>query len=62
MLENFDRNLQKYAELVVKVWVNLQPTQRLLDPRPNCAAPLVEKVTASAYQAGARPRYGAFGL
>ena len=54
MLENFDRNLQKYADLVVNMWINLQPTQRLLIRAPIEAAPLVEKVTISAYQAGAR--------
>ena len=54
MLENFENNLQKYAELAVKIWINLQPTQRLLIRAPIEAAPLVEKVTASAYQAGAR--------
>lgn len=54
MLENFEKHLQTYADLAVKIWINLQPTQRLLIRAPIEAAPLVEKVTASAYQAGAR--------
>jgi aminopeptidase len=54
MLENFDYKLQKYAELLVKVWINLQPGQQLLVRASIETAPLVEKVTACAYQAGAR--------
>jgi len=54
MMENFDQYLQKYADIAIRMWVNLQPTQRLLIRAPIQAAPLVEKLTISAYQAGAR--------
>ena len=47
--------LNKYAELTVKVGLNLQPGQRLLIVRaPIQVAPLVRAIAASAYQAGAR--------
>jgi len=47
--------LQKYAELTVRVGLNLQPGQRLLIMKaPIQAAPLVREITTSAYQAGAR--------
>lgn len=54
MIENFEQKLEKYADLVVKIWVNLQPSQRLLIRAPIQAAPLVEKITVSAYKAGGR--------
>jgi aminopeptidase len=54
MLPDFELNLKKYAELLVKIGVNLQPRQRLLIYAPLPSAPLVEQVTISAYQAGAR--------
>ena len=57
----FDRMLRAYAELTVKVGLNLQPHQRLLIIGPvangGCsleAAPLVRQITAAAYDAGAR--------
>ena len=53
--------LRAYAELTVKVGLNLQPRQRLLIIGPvangGCsleAAPLVRQITAAAYDAGAR--------
>jgi len=54
MLPNFDANLQKYAELLVKVGLNVQPQQRVLIFAPLPAAPLVEQIVISAYQNGAR--------
>jgi aminopeptidase len=51
---DFEQNLQKYAELALKVGVNLQPNQRLVIVAPLEAAPLVRLVTTSAYQAGCR--------
>jgi aminopeptidase len=62
MSSEFERNLEKYAEVIVKVGLNLQPGQRLLIGVPvfgMCGtplelAPLVRLVTAKAYQAGAR--------
>ncbi len=57
----FDDRLRAYAELTVKIGLNLQPRQRLLIIGPvangGCsleAAPLVRQITAAAYDAGAR--------
>jgi aminopeptidase len=59
--DDFDRTLQAYAELTVKIGLNIQPTQRLLIIGPIAnggvsleAAPLVRHITAAAYAAGAR--------
>jgi aminopeptidase len=53
--------LATYGELAVKIALNLQPHQRLLIVGPIAnggasldAAPLVRKITESAYRAGAR--------
>jgi aminopeptidase len=54
MLPNFEAHLQKYAELIVKVGLNLQPNQRLLIVAPLPAAPLVHHVATCAYRQGAR--------
>ena len=61
MPTDFERMLRTYAELTVKVGLNLQPHQRLLIIGPvangGCAleaAPLVRHITAAAYDAGAR--------
>jgi aminopeptidase len=54
MLPNFEANLQKYAELIVKVGLNLQANQRLLIVAPLPAAPLARQVATDAYQNGAR--------
>jgi aminopeptidase len=52
---DFQQTLQKYAELTVKVGLNLQSGQRLLIMKaPLEAAPLVREIASSAYQAGAR--------
>jgi aminopeptidase len=58
---DFERNLEKYAQVIVKVGLNLQPGQRLLigssrfgRETPFEAAPLVRQVAAKAYQVGAR--------
>ncbi|MCH7662985.1 MAG: aminopeptidase [Chloroflexi bacterium] len=60
-MENFDRNLEKYADVIVKVGLNLQPGQRLLvsstalfDGASLEAAALIRLVTKSAYKLGAR--------
>ena len=57
----FDQRLRTYAELAVRVGLNLQPHQRLLIIGPLAnggasleAAPLVRHITAAAYAAGAR--------
>ena len=61
MAIDLDRMLRAYAELTVKIGLNLQPHQRLLIIGPvangGCsleAAPLVRQITAAAYDAGAR--------
>src|SRR5512135_28915 len=54
MLPNFDVHLEKYAELIVKIGLNLQAGQRLLIIAPVPAAPLVQQIARCAYQNGAR--------
>ncbi len=62
MSSEFEQNLEKYAEVIIKVGLNLQPGQRLLIGAPLFAtrgvslelAPLVRLITIKAYQAGAR--------
>jgi aminopeptidase len=61
MSYDFQQMLLKYAELTVRVGLNLQPGQRLVigDPLfnfgvPIQVAPLVRLIAASAYKAGAR--------
>ena len=61
MPSEFEQNLEKYAQVVVKVGLNLQPGQRLLIGTPVGgalapleAAPFVRLIAAQAYQAGAR--------
>ncbi len=61
MTSDFDNKLEKYAEVIVKVGLNLQPGQRLLIGPPFHGilgvpielAPLVRKIVSKAYQAGA---------
>lgn len=63
MPSEFEQNLDKYAEVVIRVGLNLQPRQRLLImgyPQagiygsPLELAPLVRLIVAKAYQVGAR--------
>jgi aminopeptidase len=62
VIGEFERNLEKYAEVLVKVGLNLQPGQRLIigapffgiDGTPLEAYPLVRKIAKTAYQAGAK--------
>jgi aminopeptidase len=52
---SFEQKLQRYAELTVKVGLNLQPGQKLVIVAYSLdTAPLVREVTASAYQNGCR--------
>lgn len=53
MTDSFEQSLQKYAEIIIHVGLNLQPGQRLVIQTPVEASPLVRLVTAQAYQAGA---------
>jgi len=58
----FKENLEKYAEVILKIGLNLQPNQRLLiggggissDGVPFEAASLIRIITKKAYQMGAR--------
>ncbi len=62
MSSEFEQKLEKYADVILKVGLNLQPGQRLLiggptvgaDGVPIEAAPLVRKIAKKAYQMGAR--------
>ncbi len=61
MNSDFENKLEKYAEVIVKVGLNIQPGQRLLIGPPFNGilgvpielAPLVRKIVTKAYQAGA---------
>jgi aminopeptidase len=54
MTSDFEQNLRKYAEMAVKIGVNVQPGQRVMVRAPIDGAPLARLIAASAYQAGAR--------
>lgn len=60
MLPNFQQHLQAYAEVIVKIGLNLRSGQRLVitalrtDGAPLETAPLVRAVARTAYQHGAR--------
>jgi aminopeptidase len=54
MPTNFEQNLERYADLAVRIGLNLRAGQRVLIRAPIATAPLARKLTASAYQAGAR--------
>lgn len=51
---NLEKNLEKYAELSVKIGVNIQPGQTLLVRSPIECAPFVRKVVKKAYDLGAK--------
>ncbi|MBM7662387.1 aminopeptidase [Bacillus mesophilus] len=53
-MNNFSVNLEKYAELTVKIGLNIQPGQRLLIAAPLVSATFVREVTKAAYRAGAK--------
>ena len=54
MMSTFQKNLEKYAELAVKVGVNIQPGQTLVVRTPITAVELVRLVAKKAYEAGAK--------
>lgn len=57
MLSTFAENLEKYAELALKIGVNLQPDQNLyIDTNSDCLE-LARVVTRKAYELGARNVY-----
>lgn len=53
-LSNFQKNLEKYAELAVKVGVNIQKGQTLVVNTMLEGAELVRLITKKAYEAGAK--------
>ncbi|WP_159881739.1 aminopeptidase [Paenibacillus puerhi] len=53
-MDLFDQRLDKYAELVVRIGVNVQPGQVLFVESPLEAAEFTRKVVRKAYEAGAR--------
>ncbi|KHF40461.1 aminopeptidase [Halalkalibacter okhensis] len=53
-MSTFQENLEKYAELAVKVGVNIQPGQTLVVRTPLNAADYVRAVAKKAYEAGAK--------
>lgn len=53
-MELFETKLTKYAELVVKVGVNIQPGQVLIVHAPIETAELTRLIVAKAYEAGAK--------
>ena len=54
---DFNRNLEKYAELAIKVGVNIQPNQTLLIRTPIQCADFVRYAVKYAYECGARNVY-----
>ena len=54
MASDFERRLRQYAELAIRVGLNLRAGQRLLIRAPLSTAPLVRLLGEQAYQAGAR--------
>ncbi|TCS82121.1 aminopeptidase [Tepidibacillus fermentans] len=53
-MNSFERNLDKYAELAVKVGINVQPGQTLVINAPLTAADFVRKIAKKAYEVGAK--------
>ncbi len=51
---NFERNLDEYAKLAIKVGVNIQPGQTLLVRSPIECASFVRKAVKHAYDCGAK--------
>jgi aminopeptidase len=53
-ISSFEQNLQKYADIIVKIGLNLKVGQRLIINAPIQSASLVQKIAATAYQVGCR--------
>jgi aminopeptidase len=53
-MQNFESKLEKYADLIVRVGLNLQKGQDLLVTAPITASSFVHKVAKKAYEAGAK--------
>ncbi len=54
---NFEENLRKYAELIIKIGVNIQQDQELMIKAPIEGADFARKLTQYAYEAGAKRVY-----
>jgi aminopeptidase len=54
MIQTFEQSLQQYANIINRIGLNLKSGQRLIVTAPVQSTPLVQKVAASAYQAGCR--------
>jgi aminopeptidase len=61
MIKDFEKKLDLFAELIVKVGINIQPGQKLVVNGKNFtrgvpleAAPLMRRVVHHAYKAGAK--------
>src|SRR5260221_7765529 len=54
MHATFEENLEKYADVCIRVGLNLRAGQRLLIKAPIAAVSFVRLLTQKAYQAGAR--------
>jgi aminopeptidase len=54
MTLSFEQKLANYADLAVKVGLNIQPGQHLIIRAPIESAPLARLIVASAYKSGAR--------
>jgi aminopeptidase len=53
-MTTFDEKLNRYAELAVKVGLNIQPKQTLVITAPLSSAEFVRKIAVKAYEAGAK--------
>ena len=56
-MEAWEHKLEKYAELAVRVGINIQPGQNLFIQSPIEAAEFVRKAAVKAYEAGAKQVY-----
>ena len=54
IMKNFQQQQELYAELIVKIGVNLQPGQSVRIGGRLAQAEFIRLITANAYQAGAR--------
>jgi aminopeptidase len=54
MAFDFEQQLDQYADLAIRVGVNVQPGQRLLIYAPVAAAPFVRRLVEHGYRAGSR--------
>lgn len=54
LMNNFENNLEKYAELTIKIGVNIQDGQTLVIKSPIECVDFVRKLTINAYELGAK--------